>query len=101
MSEGALVPVDACTLHVCTNLRSASDCRYLGPPNDYVAMKNLSNYNTTASPERVHGWWPSACSTAWNYICEVPTASYQCPPSPPQSPAPPPDIYACEQLTRL
>jgi hypothetical protein len=77
-------------------MRDALLHRYLGPPNDFVAMKNLSNYNTTASPERVYGWWPGTCSTGYNYICEVPLSSYQCPPSPPQSPAPPPDIYACE-----
>jgi hypothetical protein len=73
--------------------------RYLGPANDYVGMKNLSNYNTTASSARVYGWWPGACTTAYSYICEVPMASYQCPPSPPQSPAPPADIYACEPPT--
>jgi hypothetical protein len=62
-------------------------------------MKNLSNYVTTGTG-RVHGWWPAGCTTGYNFICEVPFSSYQCPPSPPQAPAPPPDIYACEQANK-
>lgn len=62
---------------------------------DYVGMKNVSNYVTTGT-NRVLGWWPATCTNGYNHICEVPLSAYQCPPSPPQSPAPPPDIYACE-----
>ncbi len=61
-------------------------------------VQNSSLYFKNATTNK-WAWEPAACTSSYFTICEVHTSAFQCPPSPPQSPAPPPPIEDfCECL---
>jgi hypothetical protein len=62
----------------------------------YIARKASANYRTAVARENAFGWYPGACGTAYNYLCEMPETVWPCPATPPAPPAREPG--GCEWL---
>ncbi len=71
--------------------------RLLCPPGNSSSaqVQNSALYLNNATTNK-WAWYPSACTTAYRYICEVPKSVYACPPAPPPMPPPSPDADLCK-----
>jgi hypothetical protein len=67
---------------------------YLGDPTIYSQTTNATLYNTTATTA-MYSWINVQCTGSYGAICELPMASYNCPPSPPTAPPPSPATSRC------
>jgi hypothetical protein len=61
---------------------------YLGDPAIAAQQTNLSMYRTS-SGGKMYGWTALPCANLYNFICEISTGVFPCPP-PPNPPPPPP-----------
>jgi hypothetical protein len=59
-------------------------------------VNNAQFYSTTAGRNKF-GWYPTACTTNYDYICEVPFTSLRCT-APPPVPPPYPPTNLCKSL---
>ena len=55
---------------------------YTGSSTEYLQWQS-STFFASRTGFNKHGWYPYACSSVLDYICEVPWKNIACPPSPP------------------
>ncbi len=95
--------LECCQAHMALSCSAAgtltqSPLTYAGGYSEYLqAQVNSAQYYSSTPGQNKFGWYPAACTTAYDYICEVPHTSLRCN-APPPVPPPSPPTNLCEAM---